>query len=171
MSLVHREQLVDLANTLTAERRLLEQLLFKLIEARLILAADEARFVSQAMAEVETVMERLRFFEQHRTAAVARLADALGEPASKVTLSYLAEWAPEPYRTMFDDHRDHFHRLTDEIEQATVDNRRLATMAVQNLTATLGAMVGGGGTLATYTADGRTRSRTPVIPTQLDEVL
>ena len=170
MSLVYREQLVELADTLTAERRLLEQLLFKLVEARLILAADEARFVGQAMAEVETVMERLRLFEQHRVDAVARLADALGEPPSRVTLSYLAEWAPEPYRTMFDHHRDHFLRLTEEICQATVDNRRLATMAVQNLTATLGAMVGGGG-LATYTADGRTSSRTPVIPTQLDEVL
>jgi hypothetical protein len=42
MSIPYRRQLVQLAETLSAERQLLEQLLFKLVEARLILAADEA---------------------------------------------------------------------------------------------------------------------------------
>lgn len=170
MNHVHREHLAELAHTLAAERELLELLLFKLVEARLVLSADEPRFVPQAMREVENVVERLRFSELHRGATVARLATMLGESPDTVTLRFLAGRAPEPYRTMFEQHHDHFQRLTAEIEQVTLDNRRLASLAVQNLTDTLGAMLGAP-TFATYTATGTSASPIGMRPSRIDEAL
>lgn len=169
MSIPYRRQLVELAETLSAERQLLEQLLFKLVEARLILAADEARFVTQAIAEVDAVIARIRAGESLRTDRVARLADAIGEPRSKVTLGHLAGWAPEPYRTMFEDHRDQFQRLTTEIEMAILDNRRLASLAMDNVAASLGVLLGER-PMAVYDARGSRQERLYTGPTRIDEV-
>jgi hypothetical protein len=170
MSIAYRDQLAALAETLHGERQLLEHLLFKLVEARLVLAADEARFVPQAMREVETVVEKVRFGETHRQMAVRRLAEAIGEPEERITLSFLVSWAPEPYRTMFAEHRDHFRRLAGEVEQASADNRRLANLAVQNLSDTLGTLLGGPD-LGVYTSQGTRITGGAVMPTQLDQVL
>lgn len=142
MSTSYRRQLIEFADTLSEERRLLEQLLFKLVEARLVLSADEARFVPQVLSEVEAVVGRLKAGESHRDTLASQLAIAIGEYPQKLTLSFLASWAPEPYRIMFEDHRDHFQRLTEEIEQATLDNRRLATLAMENAAESLGVLLG-----------------------------
>lgn len=171
MNPAQREHLALLAQTLSSERELLELLLFKLVEARLILASDQPRFVPQAMIEVESVIERIRYSESRRGDAVSGLAAAMSLPSDAITLRYLASEAPEPYRTMFEQHRDHFHRLTTEIEQVTLDNRRLATLAVQNITDTLGAIIGQP-SFSVYTASGASREAVrPSSPTQIDEVL
>lgn len=170
MSLAHRRELADLAETLTTERQLLEHLLFKLVEARLMLAADEARFVPQAMKEVEAVVDRIRLSETHRTSAIRRLAQAIGEPEARLTLGFLTTWAPEPFSTMFQQHREHFLQLTTEIEQVTLENRRLASLAVQNLTDTLNALLGQPG-LAVYTPRGVRREEPGRLVHRVDEVL
>lgn len=170
MSVAYRQQLAELAETLHAERQMLEHLLFKLIEARLVLAADEARFLPMAMREVESIVERVRLGEGQRRRAVVRLADALGEPEERMTLGFLIDWAPEPYRTMFNEHQDHFRRLATEIEQASLDNRRLAGLAVQSLTDTLGTLLGSHDP-GTYTPTGSRGRQTAVLPTHVDEVL
>lgn len=170
MSMEYRRQLAALAETLHGERRLLERLLFKLVEARLVLAADEARFLPLAMGEVEEVVERVRFGESHRRRAVRELAAAIGEPEDRITLSFLVSWAPEPYRTMFVEHRDHFMRLTAEIEQASVDNRRLANLAVQNLSDTIVTLLGSSES-GVYTSLGTRRNEAIAVPTRFDRVL
>ncbi len=170
MSIAYRQQLAELAETLHAERQLLEHLLFKLIEARLVLAADEARFLPQAMREVEAIVDRVRFGEGHRRVAVQRLADAIGEPEDRITMKFLVGWSPEPFRTMFQEHQDHFRRLTTEIEQASLDNRRLAGLAVQSLSDTLGTLLGTQDA-GTYTPSGTRGRQTAVLPTHIDEVL
>lgn len=170
MTMEHRRHLAALAETLHGERRLLERLLFKLVEARLVLAADEARFLPFAMAEVEEVVERVRFGESYRRRAVKELAEAIEEDEERITLSFLASWAPDPYRTMFAEHRDQFMRLTTEIEQASVDNRRLANLAVQNLGDTLVALLGARDA-GVYTSIGIRGSDGTTGPTQLDQVL
>jgi FlgN protein len=169
MSIPYRRQLVELAETLSAERHLLEQLLFKLVEARLVLAADEARFVPQAIGEVDAVIAKIRAGESLRTSTVARLADAMAEPRGKITLGYLASWAPEPYRTMFEDHRDQFQRLTTEIETAMLDNRRLASLAMDNVAASLGVLLGEQ-PMAVYDARGSRQETVFTGPTRIDEV-
>lgn len=170
MSTAYRHQLAELAETLHSERQLLEHLLFKLVEARLVLAADEARFLPQAMREVELIVERVRVGEGHRRVSIRRLAADIGEPEERITLGFLADWAPEPYRTMFVEHRDHFRRLTSEIEQASLDNRRLANTAVQNLSDTLGSLMGSSDA-GTYTPRGVRQGSTVTLPTAIDEVL
>lgn len=170
MSIEYRKQLAALAETLHGERRLLEQLLFKLVEARLVLAADEARFLPLAMSEVEDVVARVRFGESHRQRAVRELAAAIGEPEDRITLTFLVNWAPEPYRTMFAEHRDHFMRLTVEIEQASVDNRRLANLAVQNLSDTLVTLLGSSES-GVYTSLGTRTNEAIAAPSRLDWVL
>lgn len=170
MTIAYRQQLAELAETLHSERRLLEHLLFKLVEARLVLAADEARFLPLAMKEVESIVDRVRYGENHRQMAVRNLASAIGEPEDRITLRFLVGWAPEPYRTMFSEHQDHFRRLVTEIEQASLDNRRLAGLAVQSLSDTLGSLLGGKDP-GTYTPTGGRGRQTAVLPTHIDEVL
>ena len=153
MNQAHRDHLATLAQTLGAERELLEFLLYRLTQARLVLAADETRFVPQAMREVEAVVERIRFSEAQRTLVLRRLAGAVGSSETDFTLHHLIETSPEPYRTMFEQHRDHFHRLAGEIEQVTLENRRLASLAMQDLAQTLGALIGGAPS-PTYDATG-----------------
>lgn len=170
MTIAYRQQLAGLAETLHSERQLLEHLLFKLVEARLVLAADEARFLPMAMKEVEAIVDRVRFGESHRQLAVRNLAEAIGEPEDRISLRFLVGWAPEPYRTMFSEHQDHFRRLVGEIEQASLDNRRLAGLAVQSLSDTLGSLLGGKDP-GTYTPTGVRGRQTAVLPTHIDEVL
>lgn len=170
MSIPYRRQLVELADTLSAERSLLETLLFKLVEARLVLAADEARFVPQAMAEIDSAVKRIRAGESMRSRMVGELADAIGQPREKVTLSFLAGWAPEPYRTMLADHRDHFQRLTTEIERALAQNRRLASQAMDNVAASLGTLIGQP-PMAVYDSQGSRHETLYNGPVRVDEVL
>ncbi len=165
------EKVRGLVEMLWLERHLLEYLLFKLVEAKLIMVADEARFVSQAMSEVETVVGRLRTTEALRAAAVAELAEAVGVEAARLSLSYLAEQAPEPFRYSFEEHRDGFLNLAGEIEDVTVENRRLASRAMRDLSDTLSVLIGGGEGVSAYTKAGRTRSVASTLPFRLDEVL
>ena len=131
----------ELARLLGHERRLLELLLFKLVEGRHLLAAGEARFLPYAAAEVERAMERLQEAELRRSMLVHRLAADLELPEEALTMSALARDSLEPYRTIFSDHRRAFLDLAAEIEDVTRQNRRLAERGahdVEQLMAMLG---------------------------------
>lgn len=158
------------AETIAAERQLLEHLLFRLVEARLVLAADETRFVAQATSEVEDVIDALRMSEAKRTTSVSRLALDIGCPTEDVTLAFLVANSPEPYGAIFRRHQEAISALATEIEQLTLENRRLASAAARNVTEALDAIVGSPG-VTTYTAGGQTSERSFVLQTTLDEVL
>lgn len=136
------EGLHELMERLWAERHLLEFLLFKLVTARLVLAADARAFVTPALGEVEIAIERLREAELLRAAAVARLAEEWGVPAERLSLSYLADHAPEPAATMFREHREGFRKLVEEIEEVAAENRRVAAAAAEHVRENLDALVG-----------------------------
>jgi hypothetical protein len=131
----------ELARLLGHERRLLELLLFKLVEGRHLLAAGEARFLAYSVTEVERAMDRVQEAELRRSILIHDLARDLVVPEEALTMSALAENSIEPYRTIFADHRRAFLDLAAEIEEVTAQNRRLAERgshdAVQ-LTAMLG---------------------------------
>ena len=116
----------ELTGLLSRERRLLEVLLFKLIAARHLLAAGESRFLAWAAAEVERATERVREAEMLRAGLVQKIAREAGLPEDRLTLSALAEASPEPYKTIFADHRQAFLELVAEIEEVTRANRKLA---------------------------------------------
>lgn len=116
----------ELAGLLRQERQLLEMLLFKLVEARHLLRAQDARFLSWAAAEVDVAATRLRHAELHRATVTSRLAAELRVDDERLTLGELADASPEPWRTILDDHRQALVRLLAELEQVTADNRELA---------------------------------------------
>lgn len=158
-----------LAGTLWDERHVVEYLLFKLVTAKLVLAADERRFVALALDEVERVLRALRDAEQRRAAAVAVVAANWGVPTDDLTLAELASRAPASYRSVFADHRDGFAKLAVEIEETAATNRRLASTALTHLRTSLGSLTGPA-VGQTYTAEGRPDLRVTT-PMRLDQVL
>ena len=164
-----RERLEALADTLWAERHVVEFLLYKLTVAKLMLVTDERRFVSAALSEVEQVVGRLRDAEERRQAALAQVAADWGRRPADVTLSVLAEETDEPMRGVFDDHRTGFLELSVEIEETAAENRRLASGALNSIQQALGALTGTNAA-PTYTATGRTQAP-QVGPSQWDQSL
>lgn len=129
-----------LETTLAAERQLLESLLFKLTQAKLVLGSGEARFVGPAIEEVAGVMESIRQAEQHRAEAVANLAAEWGVPAASLTLAYLADHGPEDRRERLSALRYEFMDLTEQIEKITKENERLASGNLSVIQGTLSAL-------------------------------
>jgi len=144
--------LPDLVTQLGRQRQLVEYLLFKLLEAQLLLASDQAMFVPFAMAEIESVLGRMREEEEYREELLSELAEEWEMPPGDLKLAYLAEHAPEPHRTAFAEHRESFMSLVDQVEKVTRDNRRLATEGLSRVQAALSGLVDDP---STYSPDGR----------------
>jgi hypothetical protein len=157
--------MAELADTLWYERRLLEYLLFKLVSANLVLIADDRRFVGPAIAEVDAVMNEIRKAEAQRSSVVAGVAEEFAVAPSSVGLAFLVDHAPDSLRSIFEDHRDTFMGLVNEIEALTRENRRLATVALDGIQGTLGFA---GGDI--YDAAGKA-TRTPDHPLRVNRVL
>lgn len=164
------DQLQRLAETLWEERHVVGELLYRLTCARLLLAADQQRFVATAVDEVDAVTDRLREIELHREGVVHEVADALGVRTEELTLSALAESSSEPWGRIFTDHRRTFLSLAAEIEEATAANRELATQALGRVRQSIDMLSGAGPTSATYDAAGRT-APSVVVPLHLDRSL
>ncbi len=164
-----RAGLERLADSLWAERHVVDLLLYKLLSAKYFLAADERRFVALALDEVERAVELLRGAEARRSAALAHVAAAHGCEPDTLTLGLLASRSPEPYRSVFADHREAFAALAAEIEETATTNRRLATTALGLVARTLDALAGAPVT-TTYTASGRHQQSAPLVGT-LEQVL
>jgi hypothetical protein len=127
----------ELAGLLSRERRLLEVLLFKLVTARHLLAAGESRFLVWAAAEVERATERVRDAEVMRASLVQQLARSMGLSEENLTLGSLAKESPEPYRSIFEDHRRAFFDLVAEVEEVTKANRQLAQRGMREVSEVL----------------------------------
>jgi hypothetical protein len=164
--------LKEVQDRLWTERHLLEFLLFKLITAKLILGADDRRFMSPALAEVEHVVEKIRLAEMERSLAVARLADDWGVGAHELSLKILAGRASEPYKTIFNEHREGFLRLTGEIEEVALENRRLASASLADIQSSLDTLMGTAPEQSPPTYDDKGRRRAdPTTPRRLDAAL
>jgi hypothetical protein len=131
-----------LMGKLWVERHILELLAYKLTCAKLIMAADVRRYVGLALAGVEQAVEKVRLAELDRSIALAALAADWEVELEVLTLDYLAKNAPEPARSMFHDHQQAFRQLVSEIEETTLENRRLATTTLQEIQTTLDSLVG-----------------------------
>jgi hypothetical protein len=133
----------ELARLLSRERLLLELLLFKLVTLRQLLASGEVRFMSWASDEVERAIEKVRKAELARALAVSELAAATARSEADFTLARLIETAPEPWTSIFADHRQGFGRLTAEINEALAATRRLASAGSGAVTDMLDRLSGG----------------------------
>lgn len=99
----------QVVSVLEQEQEVLDILLFKLVETRLILEAGELRFLSRATREVERARNRCREIDLMRAATVA-------EYRAGATLRDLASSAREPWPSILRDHHDLLAPLVAEIE-------------------------------------------------------
>lgn len=106
-------------------------LLFKLTVTRLLLAADERRFVPQALEEVELAVEALREGEYRRDEALRALASLWSYDPVALTLGELARRSPPPFDHTFAEHAVAFRTLAGEIDQVARENRVLANGDLQ----------------------------------------
>ena len=144
-------QLVACIGTVVART---ETLLWRLTVLRLVAAADEARFVDSAAAEVDLAATELAQVERIRTDLVARLAAQGGAPGAELTLSAIAANAPEGVALALGAYRRRLAGLTAEIEASSAVIRKYLSVAMRHLDAVIGEARGSGP--ATYDADGRT---------------
>lgn len=163
------QHLEELAETLWQERHLTELLLYRLVCTRLLLASDDTRFTGLAINEVEAVAEALREAEHRRDDVVQALAVSWGTTVDELTLNALAAQAPQPWKSIFDDHRRAFLELTAEIESTAADNRRLAASNLHRVHQTMSTLLG---TTSSSTYDPRGQ-RQPASsgPAMLDRVM
>lgn len=134
----------ELAGVLGRERMLLELLLFKLVSLRQLLTVGEVRFLPWAAEEVDRATLKVREAELRRSLAVEELAEQrrATDPSAVVTLRTLAEESPEPWRTIFAEHRRAFLELARDIEDALAATKRLASAGGAAVTATLDRLTG-----------------------------
>ena len=148
--------LTEVSNILWRERQLLELLLFKLEEEQLLLASGRSRWLAHATREVETVLAEIKRVELTRAADVEALALSLGLPAN-ASLRDLAENAPTPWNSVFDEHREAFLTATQEISSLAQDNRELLSRGYQAARQVLSSM--DDQRIETYTPTGLSTNR------------
>jgi len=111
---------------LEREAEILELLLFKLVETRLLLENGEARFLSRATREVERARTRAREMDLMRATTVA-------QHRSGATLRDLAGEAPEPWPGILRDHHERLGSLVAEIEVTAHLNSSEARLGLEAL--------------------------------------
>jgi hypothetical protein len=154
----------EISTLLWRERDALQLLLFKLVEEQLIVSAGHTRWLAQANDEIEAALEQLRGTEVLRAAEVDVIADDLGLQAPP-TLADLAALAPEPWATLFGEHRQALLQLVAEVEGATGHNRALLSAAARAVRETLLSV---SQSVQTYDAHG-SAAATPNGPMLMDE--
>ncbi|MCU1352221.1 MAG: hypothetical protein JWM05_1430 [Acidimicrobiales bacterium] len=122
-----------LSIVLQHEEALLELLLFKLVETRLLLEAEEARFLARATREVERARRRTREADLLRAAAADTLRIGNGGPDEPPTLRSIAAVSAEPWGSIHRDHHDVLCGLVSEIEVVAHQNACMAGRAIERL--------------------------------------
>jgi hypothetical protein len=154
----------EVSTLLWREREALQLLLFKLVEEQLIVSAGHTRWLAAANDEIEAALDQLRGTEVLRAAEVDVIADELGLTGPP-TLAELATLAPEPWATLFGEHRQALLQLVAEVEGATGHNRALLAAGARAVRQTLLSVTD---TVQTYDSHG-SAAATPNGPMLMDE--
>lgn len=129
----------ELTDVLDRERRLLEMVLFKLVEARHLLAADDARFLPWASAELERAVERVREATLLRAVVAQRVATAHGL-AADAGLRLLVAQADEPFAGILAEQSAALHDLIEEIRAEVARAGTLAERQLRGIESVLAAV-------------------------------
>jgi len=140
----------EVSTMLWRERDALSLLLFKLVEEQLIVSAGRTRWLANANEEIEFALEQLRGTEVLRAAETDAISEELGL-SNSATLAELEAAAPEPWGTLYGEHRRALVQLVAEIEQVTAQNRSLLTAGARAIRETLLSV---SQTVQTYDASG-----------------
>jgi hypothetical protein len=156
-----KEDLVG-ANELSAQlwrqRELLELLLFKYEEERLLLAAGKTRWIPQATREIEKVVERLKEASLSLSVALVDVAKVWQLPDGAL-LRDVVNAAPElMWRDIFNEHLNALIGLITEIRGIRSGNVHLVRSALDQARGTIGDPVAP----VTYSAAGRPDYTVPV---------
>ncbi len=116
----------QIATIVEREGELLDVLLFKLVETRLLLEQDEHRFLSRATREVERAHRRAREADLVRAATVA-------DRCPGATLRELARRAIGPWPAILRDHHERLSALVAEIEATAHRNAAVARLGLESL--------------------------------------
>lgn len=143
----------ELSTLLWRERELLELLMFKLEEEKLLLTAGMSRWLPFATREVEQVLERLRENGLERAMEVATVGEEWGIGDDATLRSIISAAPSEAWRDNF---TGHLMALTElaasiaELRDANVQYLRAAARVTQETLATMSVDA------ATYDARGNT---------------
>lgn len=121
----------ELAAVLRRERDLLDQLRFRFVEIRLLLAAREIRYLRWATAEVDQARQRAQAADLLRAANIERI-DASGRSGPR-TLRQLANASQGPWDGILRDHHEGLCALVAEIEVIGHRNAELARSGIRQL--------------------------------------
>ncbi len=158
----------DVSNILWRERQLLELLQFKLEVEQSLLAAGKNRWLSHATREIEMLIDEVKQVELVRSLEVSSLCASLGTPEAS-TLSELVGMLPDPWATIFEDHRQAFLQATQEIVGLADTNRELLARGYQAAREALASI--GADRVETYGPAGLTVARSGMQTRLLDEVM
>lgn len=140
----------EVSTMLWRERDALQLLLFKLVEEQLIVSSGRTRWLTQANEEIEFALEQLRGTEVLRAAETDAIGEELGL-ALPPTLAELEAAAPQPWATLYGEHRSALLQLVAEIDQVTGENRRMLIAGARAIRETLLSVTE---TVQTYDAHG-----------------
>lgn len=105
----------ELVGLLTRERLLLERLLFRATELRMMLGADP-RFVAWASHDLTTAADALRDAELRRAVLYSRIAEEREWPSEPFDWDLLAGEMGEPHSTILTELRETLSSLTVELQ-------------------------------------------------------
>jgi len=143
----------ELSTVLWRERELLELLMFKLEEERLLLTSGNNKWLPFATREVEQVLERIRESGIERAMCIEALSEDWGAGEEPTLRAIIAHAPTDAWRDNF---QGHLQALTElaaaiaELRDANLTYLRAASRATQETLATLSAEV------ATYNSRGDT---------------
>ena len=135
--------LPELSSILWRERDLLDLLLFKMEEERLVLDAGLTRWLPRAIREVDLVLEELQRIEAPRAGALEALAVELGLQPGR-NLGEVAAAAPPPWDGLLEQHCQAVRAATQElIRRRRADSGLLDGQVTEAAVAWLGATAAG----------------------------
>jgi hypothetical protein len=145
----------EVSTILWRERQLLELLVFKLEAEQLMLAAGRTRWLPHSTREVEMVLDQVKRVELNRAMMVDDLAEQL-EVEAGPTLRRLVEVTAEPWKGIFEGHRQGFVSVMDEVRRLADTNKTMLARGHQATRATLAWLADQRPEAATYSHAGAT---------------
>lgn len=113
----------SLTAVLWNEREAVDEVLFKVVQERLLLQAPALRWLSRADTELDGAIRVMRARAHERTEAVAQLAAVFGL-GPRCTLAQLIAVAPEPWPAVLADHRTALRVLVRDLVAEAAETRR-----------------------------------------------
>ena len=123
----------ELVGLLTREKLLLERLLFRCTELRMMLGSD-ARFVAWASYDLSNAADALRDAELRRVVLYTALADSQGWPGDQFDWDRIIEHAGEPHATILVEIRDSLAGLTAELHAQLAAVRQMGEAGLAGVT-------------------------------------